>query len=106
MSCWFGTGLTLGEFLKLPFKEKRARFYELSDVDQLLFVERGQDWLSVIITGISFPEEDQLPETEPFGIMKAQGIDPARYGYLVPEQPTAEIKHFPNGMVGENGWIH
>lgn len=103
---WFGTGLTLREFLALPFKEKRARFYELSDVDQLLFVERCQDWLSVLLSGINFPAEDQLPETEPFGVMKAQGIDPARYGYRDFEKPSAEITKLPTRRAGENGWIH
>lgn len=56
---WTGTGLTLAEFLGMQPGVRRDRFSELSDVDQLLFVERHLDPLEAILHG--YPQEDMLP---------------------------------------------
>lgn len=62
---WFGTGLKLGEFLQLPAGERRPRFYEMSDVDQLLFVERHLDPFVALLEG--YPPESMLPEITLYG---------------------------------------
>ncbi|MBV5337877.1 MAG: hypothetical protein J0653_08145, partial [Deltaproteobacteria bacterium] len=62
---WLGKGLKLKEFLKLPINERRGRLWEMSDAEQLQFVERHLDWVSAILAG--WPPESMLPEMEPFG---------------------------------------
>lgn len=101
---WFGTGLTLDEFLNLSLAEKRARLYELSDIDQLIFIDKHLDMVASIMFG--FPIEDRLPETSPFAAMKALGVNPSQYGYQDAARPSAEIRKFPSRMADKNDWIH
>ena len=102
---WFGTGLSLYEFLTLPPLEQRARLYELSDIDQLIFLDKHLDMFTAIMFG--FPIEDRLPETVPFAAMKALGVDPSTYGHLEDSiESSAKVKQFPNRMASKNGWIH
>lgn len=69
---WLGLGLSLEEFVTLDLQEQRRRLCELSDVDQLLFVERHLDPISALLTG--FPSESFLPVLPPPGYRCENGV--------------------------------
>lgn len=69
---WLGLGLSLEEFLTLDLTEQRRRLCELSDVDQLLFVERHLNPISALLTG--FPSESFLPVLPPPGYRSEHGV--------------------------------
>ncbi len=94
MHIWLGKGLTLEEFLQLPAGDQRARLWEMSDVDQLLFVERHLDWFAALLGG--FPPESILPEMEPYGAI--------RPGVIV-----ATVERFPEAELTKQqdaAWSH
>ena len=62
---WLGTGLKLEQFLKLPRDQRRGRFYELEDTNQIMFVERCLNSLEAMLGG--WPPEPMLPEMSPYG---------------------------------------
>lgn len=77
---WLGKGLKLQEFLQLPAGEQRSRLWEMSDVDQLMFVERHLEPITALLVG--FPPESMLPEMEPYGAIP-RGVH------------VATVEHFP-----------
>jgi hypothetical protein len=83
---WLGLGLSLDEFLKLDTNERRRRFCELSDVHQILFVERHLDPFIALLQG--FPTESFLPELPPPGYRSPNGaviVFPANWHGASPE---------------------
>ena len=85
---WLGLGLSLEEFVTLDLREQRRRLCELSDVDQLLFVERHLNPISALMTG--FPSESFLPVLPPPGYRSPNGsviAFPHRTSDRAPEIP-------------------
>ena len=57
---WPGRGLSLAEFLTLDWKTRRARFCELADIDQLIFLDHHVEPLEILM--MTYPPTEALPE--------------------------------------------